>query len=113
MSMTSVTKQRWPRGTGQWSRTRILVAATDPRERERLVVGHADQHEVVAASSPLEVIRRLETDPLISTVIISDVWGSVCRNELVSFIEETYPYLRVILTERPHREHDIQLAQYA
>lgn len=112
MSMTSVT-QRWPRGTGQWSRTRVVVAATDPRERERLVCGYADQHEVVAASSPLEVIRRLETDPLISTVIVSDVCGSVCRQELVNFLQDTYPDVRIILAERPHREHDLELAQYA
>ena len=113
MSMTSVT-QRWPRGTGQWSRTRIVVAASDPRERERLVSGHADQHEVIAASSPLEVIRRLETDPLISTVIVSDVCGSVCTAELVGFLEETYPFVRVIIAERPrHDAPDLEVAQYA
>ena len=75
MSMTPVTK-RWPRGTGQWSRSRVVVVATDPRERERLVDSYSDQHEVVVACSPLEVIRRLETEgPRISTVVVSDVAG--------------------------------------
>jgi hypothetical protein len=97
MSMT-VTTKRWPRGTGQWSRTRILIVATNPGVRDQLVAAWSADHDVVVAQSPLEVIRRVESDgPMISTVVIADCVGSVARKELAEFITSSYPFVRVLL----------------
>ncbi len=96
--MTAVTK-RWPRGTGQWSRTRILIVSADPTVRDQLVTSWATDHEVEVASSPLDVIRRIESEgTTISTVVLADVVGSVVRSDLAEFLADTYPWLRVILT---------------
>lgn len=82
-----------------------MIVATDPRERERLVDSYLDQHDVVLASVPLEVIGRLETDGArISMVVVSDVAGSVGRGELVEFLTETYPFVRVVVADRPVRD---------
>ena len=98
MTMTVVTK-RWPRGTGQWTRTRILIVSADPTVRDQLRSTWATDHEVITASAPLDVIRRLEADgPTISTVVLADVVGSVIRAELAEFLAEAYPFLRVIVT---------------
>jgi len=105
MTMTGVTT-RWPRGTGQWTRTRILIVSADPTVCAQLRSTWATDHEVVAASAPLDVIRRLEADgPTISTVVLADVVGSVIRAELAEFLAEAYPFLRVIVTEtRPETD---------
>ena len=101
MSMTT-TMQRWPRGTGQWHRTRVLIVAADPKRRDQLVEAWAEDHDVVVARCPLEVIRRCETDgPGISTVVVSELVGSVRQSELAEFLAETYPYLRVIVDHIP------------
>jgi DNA-binding NtrC family response regulator len=103
--MTAVT-QRWPRGTGQWNRSRVLIVAADPSIREQLHTTWATDHEVIAASSPLDVIRWIEDEgKTISTVVLADVVGSVARSELAEFLIETYPFIRVILTSR-HSEAD-------
>ncbi len=113
MSMMPVTK-RWARGTGQWNRSRVIIVATDTTERDRLVRSFADEHDVVVAMSPLDVIRRVETDPRITMVVISDVAGSVCRTVLTEFLEDNYPLLRVVTMERSHHGHDEARAfQYA
>jgi len=99
MKLTSL-GQRWPRGTAQWNRTRVVIVATDPDESERLARSYSEQHEIELATCPLEVIRRLELEGIgISTVVISDCVGSACRTELLAFLAETYPWLRVILAE--------------
>lgn len=104
MSMTTTT--RWPRGTGQWSRTRVLIVASDPARRDQLIAAWAEDHDVAVVRCPLEVIRRCETDgPSISTVVISELVGSVRPAELAQFLEETYPYLRVILDHAPRAAH--------
>jgi hypothetical protein len=98
MTMKAVTK-RWPRGTGQWTRTRILIVSADPTVREQLVTSWATDHEVIVASSPLDVIRLIENEgTTISTVVLADVVGSAVRGELAEFLAETYPFIRVILT---------------
>jgi len=98
MTMTAVTK-RWARGTGQWSRTRILIVSADPTTRDQLLSSWATDHEVLVASSPLDVIRRLESEgTTISTVVLADCIGSVVRSELAEFLAESYPMLRVIVT---------------
>jgi len=100
---TTVTTKRWPRGTGQWSRTRILIVATDPVVRDQLVAAWSTDHEVVVARSPLEVIRRVESDgPMISTVVLADCVGSVARKELAEFVRTTYPFVRVVLHDAEH-----------
>jgi hypothetical protein len=105
MSMTAVTK-RWPRGTGQWSRTRILIVSADPTVRSQLVTSWATDHEVIVASSPLDVIRLIEAEgKTISTVVLADVVGSVVRTELAEFLAETYPFIRVLVTST-HSEGD-------
>lgn len=101
MSMTTTTK-RWPRGTGQWNRTRVLIVAADPRRRDQLLEAWAEDHDVAVAQCPLEVIRRCENDgPVISTVVLSDLFGSVHKSDLAEFLSETYPYLRVIIDHPP------------
>ena len=96
--MTSVT-QRWPRGTGQWSRSRVLIVSADPTVRDRLLSIWATDHEVLVATAPLDVIRRIETEgKTISTIVLADVRGSVARSELAEFLRETYPFIRVIVT---------------
>lgn len=96
--MTTVTK-RWPRGTGQWSRTRVLVVSADPTVRDHLVTSWATDHEVIVACSPLDVIRLIEAEgKTIATVVIADCIGSVVRNDLADFLSETYPFIRVMVT---------------
>ena len=96
--MTAVT-QRWPRGTGQWSRSRVLIVSADPTLRDQLLSAWATDHEVIVASSPLDVIRLIEGEgKTISTVVLADVRGSVVRTELAEFLSETYPFLRVVVT---------------
>ena len=100
MKLTSL-GQRWPRGTGEWNRARVVIVANEPDERDRLARSYGEEHEIELAASPLEVIRRLENEgAAISTVVISEVVGSVCRAELVAFLADAYPWLRVILAER-------------
>ena len=103
--MTAVTK-RWPRGTGQWSRTRVLVVSAEPTVRDPLVRSWATDHEVIVASSPLDVIRLIEAEgKTISTVVLADCIGSVVRTELAEFLSEMYPFLRVLVTST-HSEAD-------
>lgn len=98
--MTAVT-QRWPRGTGQWSRSRVLIVAADPTVRDQLLASWSTDHEVIVATSPLDVIRRIESEgTTISTIVLADVRGSVARTELAEFLNETYPFIRVIVTSR-------------
>lgn len=115
MTMTAVTK-RWPRGTGQWSRTRILIVSADPTMRDRLVTAWSTDHEVEVASSPLDVIRRIENEgTTISTVVLADIVGSVVRSDLAEFLADTYPMLRVIVTstnseaDRSQRDDRVEL----
>ena len=96
--MTAVT-QRWPRGTGQWSRSRVLIVAADPTVRAHLLASWSVDHEVMVATSPLDVIRRIEGEgTTISTIVLSDIHGSVARAELAEFLSEMYPNIRVLLT---------------
>lgn len=96
--MTAVT-QRWPRGTGQWSRSRVLIVSADPKVRDQLLSTWATDHEVVGATAPLDVIRMLENEgTTISTIVLADVRGSVARTELAEFLREAYPLIRVMVT---------------
>ncbi len=103
--MTTVTK-RWPRGTGQWSRTWVLVVSADPTVRDPLVTRWAIDHEVIVASSPLDVIRLIEAEgKTISTVVLADCIGSVVGTELAEFVSETYPFIRVLVTSKRLEGH--------
>ncbi len=96
--MTTVTK-RWPRGTGQWSRTRVLIVSADPTVRDQLVTTWATDHEVILASAPLDVIRLIEAEgKTISTIVLANCIGSVVSTELAEFLAETYPFIRVLVT---------------
>jgi hypothetical protein len=87
----------WPRGTGQWNRTRIVVVSADERHRERLLRLWSEQHDVVAAATPLELIAHLEADgESISTVVLADLVGSADEAQLADFLDACYPWLRVI-----------------
>lgn len=98
--MTTVTK-RWPRGTGQWSRARILVVSADPTVRDQLVTSWEIDHEVIVACCPLDVIRLIEAEgKTISTVVLADCIGSVACSELAEFLSETYPFIRVLVTSK-------------
>ena len=98
--MTPVTK-RWPRGTGQWSRTRVLVVSADPTVRDPLVTTWSTDHDVITASCPLDVIRLIEAEgKTISTVVLADCMGSAVRTELAEFLADTYPFIRVLLTSK-------------
>ena len=89
---------RWPRGTGQWRRTRILIAAADPQMREALLERWADCHDVVVGGTPLEVIDRLETERTsISTVVLAGIDGSASDSQLARFLEASYPWLCVVV----------------
>jgi hypothetical protein len=92
------TSPRWPRGTGQWSRTRILIAAADPHLRDALLERWAECHDVVVATTPLEVIARLESERTgISTVVLAGIDGSVSDSQLARFLEASYPWLCVVV----------------
>ena len=108
----SMPMKRWPRGTGQWNRSRVVIVAADPARRDRLLEHWAVDHDVVVVKSPLEVIRRCEADgPSITTVVLSDIVGSVCQAELAEFLREQYPYVRVMVetTSRTSHEHEYSL----
>lgn len=107
MTMPAATA-RWPRGTGQWSRTRVLIVTADPPLRDRLIEQWSEQHDVVAAITPLDVIDRLERDgQAVSTVVMDDVAGSVTKSELVDFLEDFYPWIRLMfVTSAAVHDHD-------
>lgn len=97
MTMSSASRG-WPRGTGQWSRTRILVATADDEHRDRLLNRWGESHDVVAATTPLEVIDFLESEgTLISTVVIAGIGGSANDRELACFVDQQYPWVRLIV----------------
>jgi hypothetical protein len=97
MTMSSASRG-WPRGTGQWSRTRILVVASDDERRDRLLNRWGEAHDVVGATTPLEVIDFLESEgTLISTVVLAGVGGSANDKELASFVDQNYPWVRLIV----------------
>src|SRR5438034_9828514 len=88
---------RWPKGTGQWNRTEILGVSADQTHRERLVRLWSEQHHVLTAETPLEVIAILEAEGLqVSTIVISDLVGSALEHELVEFLDACYPWLRIL-----------------
>src|SRR5437879_5992949 len=87
----------WPHGTGQWHRTKIVIVSADERHRDRLVRLWSEQHDVVAAATPLDLIAALEVEgERISTVVVADLVGSAAEAELVDFLDACYPWLRVI-----------------
>jgi hypothetical protein len=93
---------RWPRGTGQWNRTKVVIVSSEETSRDRLVRIWVEQFDVALARTPLELIAHLETEGLgISTVVISDVVGSTGGHELGEFLDAYYPWLRVIAIEKP------------
>jgi len=88
----------WPRGTGQWSRTRILVASADDDRRDKLIDRWGEAHDVVGATTPLEVIDFLESEgTMISTVILAGVAGSANDRELACFVDQNYPWVRLVV----------------
>lgn len=85
--------RRWPSGTGQWSRIRTVIVATDRQYRATLE-DEVDADTALVAT-PLDVIARLEdAQSLISTVVLTD---PAVHRELAEFLVETYPWLEVIL----------------
>ena len=97
------TSTRWPRGSGQWNRTRVVIVAASAARRDQLLERWAPDHDVVVVRSPLELIRRCEADgKVISTVVIADCLGSACSADLAEFLDQTYPHLRVIV-DHVHR----------
>jgi hypothetical protein len=97
MATTMTKTSRWPCGTGQWNNTKVVIVARDARTRDHLVRSWSEQFDVGIALTPLELIQTLETEGLrISTVVIADVAGSAEAPELASFLDEYYPWLRVI-----------------
>ena len=110
------TSTRWPRGTGQWNRTRVVIVAASAARRDQLLERWAPDHDVVVVRSPLELIRRCEADGArISTVVIADCIGSACAAELAEFLDQTYPYLRVIFdhAQRPAHEPSVPVEAQA
>src|SRR6266404_2403308 len=92
-----VSSARWPHGTGQWSRTQIVVVSADPDHRARLARLWSEQHQVLTAQTPLELIAILEVGGLdVSTAVIADVVGSTSARELTDFLDACYPWLRVV-----------------
>lgn len=105
------TSTRWPRGTGQWNRTRVVIVAASAARRDQLLERWAPDHDVVVVRSPLELIRRCEADgTVISTVVIADCIGSACAAELAEFLDQTYPYLRVIVDHAARPAHEPSFA---
>jgi hypothetical protein len=101
---------RWPRGTGQWDRTKVVIVSADAHHRERLVRCWAEQHEVSLARTPLELILQLELEgPSISTVVISDLVGSASEAQLAQFLDACYPWLRVVAVHEPTATLDEQI----
>jgi len=97
MTITSASRG-WPRGTGQWSRTRILVAAADDRRRDSLIDRWGESHDVIGAATPLEVIDFLEAEgTMISTVVLAGIAGSANDRELACFVDQNYPWVRLIV----------------
>lgn len=88
---------RWPHGTGQWHRSKVVIVSADVHRRERLVHDWATQHDVVVVSTPLELILQLELEgPNISTVVVSDLVGSASPAQLAQFLDACYPWLSVV-----------------
>lgn len=86
----------WPKGTGRWQRTKVLVVSAD-RERCAELLRWWKDAEVVVAATPLEVISQLELEGLeISRVVLSDLVGSATCVELETFLELRYPFVRLI-----------------
>lgn len=86
---------RWPEGTGQWNRIRTVIVAGDEEHRRRLSEDLRDDTVVVAA--PLEMISHLENeDSMVLTVILAGSGGSAADRELASFLDEAYPWVRVV-----------------
>jgi hypothetical protein len=78
----------------------VLIVAADRRCRDRLLREWEDAN-VIVAMTPLDVVHTLEIyGPAISTVVLSDLVGSVSRAELADFLELRYPFTRVsVITE--------------
>lgn len=88
---------RWPHGTGQWSRSKVVIVSADDQRRERLVREWSAQHDVGVARTPLELILQLELEgPNISTVVVSDLVGSATAAQLAQFLDACYPWVRII-----------------
>jgi len=96
----------WPNGTARWDRTRILIVSSDRSRRNRLLNAWSDA-DVVVATTPLEALIHLELNgPSISTVVLADLVGSVTGAELAEYLDENYPFVRVILTETSRSDRD-------
>jgi hypothetical protein len=87
----------WPKGTGQWTRTRIVIVSADETRREALLRSWF-RAGIAVAATPLEVIALLERDDqLTSTVVVAGTGGSVSDTELVAFLDEAYPWVRIVV----------------
>jgi hypothetical protein len=94
----------WPQGTRQWEQTRVLIVSAD-RERRNQLVANWSTADPLIAKTPLEMIVCLEVGgPSIGTVVLSDVVGSATVAELAEFLEEHYPFVRVITQPRDRTE---------
>lgn len=99
--MKTTPDRGWPRGTGQRSRTRILIVSSDHDRRDHLIQQWSEAHDVIAATTPLEVIVRLELEgTMVSTVVLAGTAGSADDRELASFLDATYPWVRLIVTHQ-------------
>jgi hypothetical protein len=88
--------RRWPKGSGRWNRNLVAIVSADGVRRERLIALWSKRHDVVFATTPLEVILLLEHGDGISTVVIADLVGSAHASELAQFLDACYPWLRVV-----------------
>jgi hypothetical protein len=89
----------WAHGTNQWGRTRIMIVSADRERRSELLARWAAA-DVVVAWTPLDVVWCLEREALVNTVVLSDVVGSAIKTELAEFLEDTYPFVRVLSADQ-------------
>ena len=109
--MKTLPARGWPRGTGQWSRTRIVIVSNDNARRDHLIRRWSEAHDVVAATTPLEVITRLEQEgTMVSTVVLAGTSGSATDRELAGFLDATYPWVRVVAQHVDHGYDDLAQA---
>jgi hypothetical protein len=73
-----------------------MIVSADRTRRTELLSSWSDA-DVIVNATPLDVLGSLERyGPAISTVVLSDVVGSATYTELAEFLEEHYPFVRVI-----------------
>jgi hypothetical protein len=84
-----------------------LIVSNDNDRRDHLIRRWSEAHDVIAATTPLEVIVRLELEgTAVSTVVLAGTAGSADDRELAGFLDATYPWVRLIITPHADRRAD-------